>query len=506
MIRKHRIKNFLIISTLIVINYRCNKDNLSINPTDQYSVETFWKTEEHATAGLSGCYQVLRSVYSGGWVFETDMITPNGWGYNENGGTGPLARGVHTTTDGTIAGRWNVNYEGVGRTNTFLDRIGNVTMDESLKNRMSGEAKFLRALYYFNLQELFGGVPLILETPDASKHSNLPRDTKEKVVEQIVKDLDEAINVLPKSYSANNIGRATKGAALALKARLLLYQGKWPEAAKTAKEIIDLNVYTLFPNYRELFMLQNEHNSEVIFNVEFLAPRFLNGFDQSIYTLNTPAPLKDLVDAYLMKDGKSITSSSLYNPAQPYENRDPRLHQTIAVIGYKFNGKITQLSNVVNTGFGLKKYTSFSDETNNPTVAPSTDLNPILMRYAEVLLTYAEAQNEANGPDASVYDAVNAVRARPSINMHVVEVGLTKDEMRSVIRNERRVELAFEGLYYSDIRRWKTAEIVNNGPIYNYEGKAITNRTFNKERDYLWPIPFVQIQENPQLEQNPNYH
>lgn len=494
-----------LIILLLVASNGCNEDNLNIDPADQYSVETFWKTEEHARAGLSGCYQVLRAVYGGGWVYETDMVTPNAWGYNENGGIGPLARGVHTTTDGTIAGRWDVNYRGVGRTNTFLDRIDRITMDESLRIRMTGEAKFLRALYYFNLQEFFGGVPLILETPDAAKHSNLPRDTKEKVIEHILKDLDEASAVLPVAYPVSDAGRVTRGAALALKARLLLYEKNWAAAAEAAQAVMDLNTYALFPNYRELFMLQNEHNSEVIFNVEFLAPRFLNNFDQPIYILNTPAPLKDLVDAYLMRDGKTIATSPMYDPAQPYENRDPRLHQTIAVIGYMFNGKITQLADVVNTGFGLKKYTSFKDDINTPVVAPSTDLNPIVMRYAEVLLNYAEAKNELSGPDASVYDALNAVRARPGVQMPQVEAGLTQDEMRDVIRNERRVELAFEGLYYSDIRRWRTAEIVNNGPIHNYEGKVITNRTFDKDRDYLWPIPFVQIQENPQLEQNPNY-
>ncbi len=498
-------KIFFFIAVFLIMNGGCNEDKLNINPTDQYSIETFWKTEAHAQAGLSGCYAVLRSVYGGGWIYETDMVTPNAWKYNENGGLGPLSNGTQTTTDGTISGRWNVNYQGIGRTNTFLDKIDGIKMDQSLKSRMIGEAKFLRALFYFNLEDVFGGVPLILKTPDAATQSNLPRDTKEKVVEQILKDLDEASAVLPVTYPVSDAGRATKGAALALKARLLLYNEKWEDAAKTAKEVIDLKVYSLFPNYRELFMVQYEHNSEVIFNVEFLAPRFTNNFDQPTYILNTPAPLKDMVDAYLMEDGQTIANSPLYYPGKPYENRDPRLHQTIAVIGYKFNGKITQLSNVVNTGFGLKKYTSFKDDINT-TVAPSTDLNPILIRYAEVLLTYAEAQNELSGPDVSVYAAMNAVRARPSVLMPQVEAGLTKDKMRAVIRNERRVELAFEGLYYSDIRRWRTIEIVNNGPIYNYKGKVITNRTFNKERDYLWPIPFVQIQENPQLEQNPNYH
>lgn len=498
-------KKLGLLTLLFVIASGC-EDSLNIDPADQYSVETFWKTEEHASAGLSGCYETLRTFYGGSWVYETDLITPNGWGYNENGGVGPLARGVHTTTDGLIASKWNQAYQGIGRANTFLDQIGAIPMDENLKSRMTGEAKFLRALFYFNLVNYFGGVPLILETPDAEKHSDLPRTDRSAVIAQILKDLDEASAALPPTYAAKDIGRVTVGAAWALKARLLLYEGEWASAAAAAQQVIDLGVYTLFPNYRELFKVQNEHNAEVIFNVEFLAPRFNNNFDQPIYILNTPAPLKDLVDAYLMNDGLPIDQSLQYDASQPYENRDPRLHQTIAVIGYKHNGKVVQLSDVVNTGFGMKKWTSFSDDVNTATIPPSTDLNPILIRYAEVLLTYAEARNEESGPDDSVYDAINAVRARPSVNMPPVASGLTQNEMREVIRRERRIELAFEGLYYSDIRRWKTAEVVNNGAIYNYEGNAITNRTFNKDRDYLWPIPFVQIQENPALKQNPFYN
>lgn len=499
-------KSKILLLSFGMIIISCSENNLDINPADQYSIETFWVTQEHANAGLTGTYQVLNNLYGGSWIFETDMVTPNSWGYNENGSVGPLARGVQLTTDPTILGRWKVCYSGIGRANTFLDKVNKVTMDANLKLRMIGEAKFLRGMYYFHLIDYFGDVPLILETPDAQLHSNLPRNTKASVVNQIILDLDDAIKVLPVSYASSDKGRATKGAALSLKARLLLYEKKWAAAAEAATAVMNLKVYTLFPNYREIFRIQNENNSEVIFNVEFLAPRFTNNFDQAIFILNTPAPTKDLVDSYLMADGKSIKNSPLYNPSKPYENRDPRLHQTIAVIGYKFNGKVIQLPDVINTGFGLKKYTSFSDDVNTAIIPPSTELNPIIIRYAEILLTYAEAQNESVGPDASVYSAINQIRSRPSVKMPELEAGLSKEQMREIIRQERRIELAFEGLYYSDIRRWQTAEIVNNGPIFNYMGKTITNRTFNKNRDYLWPIPFTEIQENPKLIQNPGYN
>jgi len=490
---------------LFIVVCGCNKEFLNVDPSDQYSVETFWKTEEHAKAGLTGCYRALMP-FGGAWVFETDMITPNAWKYNENGGVGPISISQHTSTTPVIENRWNTGYVGIGRTNTFLDKIADVPIADDLKERMIGEAKVLRAFYYSEMVNLYGGVPLILETPDAAKHADLPRNKKEEVVAQILKDLDEAAAVLPKSYDGKDAGRVTKGTALALKARMLLYNEKWEDAAKAAKEVMDLHVYSLFPNYRELFMLANEHNSEVIFNVESLAPKFVSNMDEPIYVLNTPAPLKDMVDAYLMNDGKPISSSPLYDPDHPYDNRDPRLHQTIVVIGYKFNGKIVTHANVVNTGFGIKKYTSFSDEINTTPVPTTSELNAILIRYAEVLLTYAEARNEATGPDESVYAALNEIRSRASVNMPDVEVDLTKEELRAVIRNERRIELAFEGLYYSDIKRWKTAEVVNNGPILNYEGNVITNRTFNKDRDYLWPVPYVEIQKNPKLEQNPNWN
>lgn len=499
-------KNILATSVGFLVLFSSCDSMLDVNPSDKYSVDTFWKTEEHAYAGLTGCYNAL-IPYGRIFFMECEMVTPNAIAYNEANGTDNIARGVHTTTTPLVSNLWKTAYTGIGRTNTFLDKVGTVQMKDELKNRMIGEVKFLRAFYYQSLADKFGGVPLILETPNAAAHESLPRNTKQEVIDQILLDLTEAATLLPDSYSGSDLGRVTKGAALALKARVLLYQSRWSEAAATAKEVIDMNQYTLFNDYRHFFSASNKHNSEVILNVEGKSPEYLSDLDHNSYTLNRPAPTKDLVDSYLMTDGKSISESPLYDPVNPYENRDPRLLYSIRCIGYMYNGKITQPGDVVTTGFGNKKYTIYEDETARPLVGlGQSDFNTILIRYAEVLLIYAEAQNEAVGPDQSVYDAINTVRTRPSVEMPKIETGLSKDKMRETIRLERRIELAMEaGLYYSDILRWKTAEKVNNADVKNSDGVIISKRSFNAERDYLWPVPNNQIVLNPNLTQNPNW-
>jgi len=476
---------------------------LDVDPSDKYSADTFWKTEEQASAGLSGCYRVLHP-WRGNYTFEFDMITSNAMPYNETNGTQAIGKGEHMSTTGLIVNLWNECYKGVGRTNTLLDNIENVEMDESLKNRMAGEGKFLRAFFYSYLVNHYGGVPLILETPNADKHADLPRDTKEAVLNQILKDLTEAAEVLPLSYSGTNLGRATKGAALALKARMLLFNEKWSEAAATAKQVMELGEYALFNDYRNMFKEENKHHVEVIFNIESSLPDFQTGYDATIFRLNRPAPLKELVDKYQMTDGKSINESPLFDKEKPYENRDPRLHYSITCIGYPYNGKLITSSDVMTTGFGQKKYTTYSDDETIPLVERSA-FNYILIRYAEVLLSYAEAQNEAAGPDDSVYNAINQVRKRPGVDMPEIPRGLTKEQMREAIRLERRVELAMEGLYYYDVLRWKTIEQENNGAVHNSGGVEVVIRKFNPARDYLWPIPHNQTVQNPNLAQNPNW-
>ncbi|MDR1918620.1 MAG: RagB/SusD family nutrient uptake outer membrane protein [Tannerellaceae bacterium] len=495
-----QIINKYLIAFLFLLSLSC-ESLLDVDPSTKYSTNTFWKTEEHAKAGLSGCYNALlpwRNVH----FYEFDMITSNAMPYNEANGTQAIGKGEHLSITPLIATLWSNCYIGIGRANTFLDNIQNVTMEDELRQRMRGEALFLRAFFYFNLADKFGGVPLITEAPNADKQATLPRDSKEAVVEQILQDLTEAAPLLPDSYSGADLGRVTQGAALSLKARVLLYNEKWAEAAEAAKAVMDSKVFSLFNDYRHFFSEANKHNSEVVFNVESSLPDFQTGHDQDIFRLNRPAPLKELVDLYQMTDGKSIRESSLYDPEKPYENRDPRLHYSITVIGYPYNGKLITKEDVMTTGFGMKKYTTYEDDQTIPLVERSA-FNIILIRYAEVLLTYAEARNEAAGPDDSVYDAINEVRRR--VDMPDIPAGLTQAQMREAIRLERRIELALEGIYYSDILRWKTAEIENNGAMHDADDIEIVIRHFQPDKDYLWPIPYDQTVLNPNLVQNPNW-
>lgn len=492
---KHISIGFILAGVFLV---SCSKSFLDTSPTDFYTEENFWTTAGNVQSAINGCYGTLLEFNN--YKLYLDNITPNS--YNQSGQT-QLATGVQDPGNvDWFYTVWNTQYEGIGRVNDLLAHIGGVDMDSTAKSTIRGQALFLRGLYYEELVSLYGGVPLILDAPDLAKQAKLPRDSKEKVVSQILSDLDSAALLLPVSYSGSDKGRATKGAALSLKTRVLLYEGDWADAALTAQQVMKLG-YSLFPNYRQLFMEANEDNAEVIFDIQYSSPSYVHSLNLNIDLQLNIAPLPDLVNSYLMKDGKPASSSGQYSPAKPYENRDPRLMQTIVIPGYEFKGIIASDKRYYSTGFGFKKYTTYEDSTVYSTDLTNSALNIILIRYADVLLMYAEAKNEVSGPDPSIYDALNQIRRRAG--MPDITPGLSQIELRAVIRQERRIELAGEGLYYNDIRRWHTAETVMNGPVYNSKGAVIQQRSFNKDRDYLWPIATQTLEQNPNLVQNPNY-
>jgi hypothetical protein len=484
--------------------YSCDESFLDTQSTDTYNEANFWESENNAIAAINACYASLKAnaLYNNAInSMGMDNYTPNA---TMHGGNIIMVLGTRNNSNVDLfRDRWNADYGGIGRVNNLLGKIEAVPMDEPLKERTKAEAYFLRALFYHDLVMLYGGVPLITDPPSLEEHKDLPRDTKDAVIAQILIDLDNAASVLPESYGSSDIGRATKGAALGLKARVLLYEERWQEAAQTAKQVMDMGIYELFSDYRGLFLAENDVNDEVIFDVQFLHPDFSTSYDVILELQINSAPIPNLVNSYLMTDGLSMDESPLYDPAKPYDNRDPRLHQTVVVPGYLFRGDTVSETKYFSSGFGWKKYTSYKDDLVEPDYQYNSEMNFKILRYADILLMYAEAQNEAAGSDASVYAALNEIRQRAG--MPDIQAGLSKDAMREVIRHERRIELAGEGLYYNDIRRWGIAEDVMNTTVYNRNGEVFMERVFVAPRDYLWPIHQETKEQNPALEQNPGY-
>lgn len=521
-------KTFIILIASGLAMTGCNTNLLNTTPDDSYVETNFWTTPQAATAALTGAYQKLKTdgVYGGTAtpLFE-ETATPNAYCYDNTESWNSIAEGLQSAaTTKIIPTRWADCYGGIGRVNTFLANVDRVSaLDPDLKTRMKGEAHFLRAMYYFILENYWGDVPLITAPPDPKTQDSLPRTPRAEVVAQIMKDLDSAAMVLPLKYSSSDVGRATKGAALALKARVLLYEAspllnpsgdknKWKAAADAANAVISMAKdagYGLFPDYRGLFLPQNENNKEVIFDVQFIYPLEGNSFDLIDRQYNSNAPLLGLAEAYEMQaTGLPITNPlSGYDPNNPYKGRDPRLYATIVYPGDTYMGSVVDNKRFAITGYGMEKYSIY---TAAKPAAGTADLkagqsytNYIVLRYADILLMYAEAENEYAGPDPSVFSAVNAVRERAG--MPDLPVTLSQDGMRDAIRHERRVEFAGEGYYYNDIRRWKTAEVVMNATIYKYDHTKIETRQFDPSRDYYWPIPQAQLDLNPKLKQNPNY-
>jgi hypothetical protein len=481
-------------------------DYLDVNPTDRFTEATFWKTEEHANAGLTAAYSALLTVYGSNIPATFDAITPNFYSYDNQSGAGNIARGIQDAANtGMINTRWGAAYQGIGRANSVISRVPDIAMDEARKKLVIAEAQFLRAFFYFSLWSVYGGVPLITDPP-VKEQGELPRNSADEIETQMLADLDAAAAVLPATIAAANKGHVGKATALALKARILLYGSKWAAAAEASKAVMDLKSNALFADYRGLFMQENEGNTEVILDVQYKQPEFTHSNDIQFDQFNSFAPTQNLLDDYDLVDGKSIKDSPLYDPAKPFENRDPRLKNTVIYIGSQFKGKTVIATTYPQTGYGLKKGTTYRDTEPSPAgkVDNISDLNVILIRYAEVLLTYAEAQNEAVGPDASVYVAVNQVRKRAG--MPDFPAGLSQAAMRERLRHERRIEFVGEGFYYFDIKRWKTGNVDLNIDVTNYLGKIVDNRSFNPERDYLWPVPTTALQTNPNLTQNPNYN
>ncbi|KAA5548843.1 RagB/SusD family nutrient uptake outer membrane protein [Adhaeribacter rhizoryzae] len=535
-------------------------DYLEKYPLEGPSDASFFTNESELLLAINACYSSLAVHPSDNLPLPMllDNAADISWDRN-NSDLQQIGKGSHASNNGFVRNVWQQAYTDIGRCNFLLDNIDKVKdkTTPQLYARTKAEARFLRAFNYSHLVELFGGIPLVTKTLKLEEAS-LPKSSKEEVVNFILTELEEAAADLPVSYDAQNNGRATKGAALAIKSRTALYNGKWEVAAKAAKDVMDLNYHKLHPNFGQLFTYAGQNSTEIIFAYQYLRGIRTHTVPQCFFSRmgrgnSNKVPGQVLIDAYECTDGLTIDKSPLYNPLNPFVNRDPRLGYTVALPGSTFLNikfetnkdslKTTDFSTTparrvdnveathafaTFTGYCWRKYTDIIDQAD----VVNSELNIIAARYAEVLLNYAEAKIELGQLDPSVYDAINAVRQRPSVNMPAIEPGKTQAELRSVVRKERKYELANEGLRLYDIRRWKIADQVMNGTFYgripkgllatapaidangtpNYatvpnraDMRVVELRAFDAARDYLWPIPNIEVLTNTNLEQNPKY-
>ena len=522
------LKNSCLLIIAILFLQGCKKDLLETIPNDRISTEIFWKTDNDATLAANAVYTYMAESadHFMGWDDMSDIVFTNPTGPQE----ASIQQGQFNGLNSRISGDWTRLYAGIRAANSFLDHVDQIqTTNTALMSRLKGEVRALRAHFYTQLAFLWGDVPLVTNEISLEESETVSRTPVAKVWDFISTELTESAALLPLKQTEK--GRVTKGAALALKARAMLYAGRYQEAADAAKQVMDLNTYSLYPTYKTLFSYPAENNSEVILDVQYVADTYSNNIFQVLAPRSVNAnskwvPTKKIVDAYQMTNGKDITDpTSGYDPANPYKNRDPRLKYSVYVPGDSlpndkvFNslpnsttGDAVGSSFVVSpTGFNVKKYVN-KDDLAKPA---NCGINIILLRYAEVLLTYAEAKIELNQIDASVYDAINKVRQRSDVNMPAIATGKSQAELRDIVRKERMVEFAFEGLRFFDIRRWKIAEQVMPGKVYGLTYKDAAGNLQTVEvpgwtqiwdnKNYLWPIPQKEIELNSNLTQNPGW-
>jgi hypothetical protein len=553
-------------ATIYMSMNACKGDFLEIQPTDKIAEETVLTDSVVFEAYVINRYIGARlqdkegdgTDPGFGRGFEYSMwssITDESI-YNNDDNTWLIQRGLLAPENVGMAGTiWPRSYRSIRECNVALNGLANINMSEERKTRLKGELQFIRAFRYHDLIRNYGGVVLMGDkalalTDNLQDESLFKRATLKESIDYTVAQLDEAAANLPADNSGNWApGRATKGAALALKARLLLYAasplyntGTWAAAATAAQAVIGLNKYSLFQGGYGNMFLSADHQ-EVIFarlytkNANHVHMEIANG-PNGYGGWGGNLPLQNLVDDYQMSNGKPITDpTSGYSTANPYVNRDPRFYATVLYNGASYRGSTVETFtpggkdskdgpdnwNTSKTGYYLKKFMNDAYPLQNPW--GNAGFQPwIYIRYAEVLLNYAEAANEAYGPDAvpagatySARAALNLVRARSSVNMPPIPAGTTQAQFREAVRYERRVELAFEEHRFYDVRRWKIAEVTENKPAlgititrsgnnFTYTSKiALDGRRF-ETKHYWLPIPRAEIlASSNRLTQNADY-
>lgn len=541
----------------------CNDSFLDRIPHDALTDANYWQTETH----LSSVANTFTSSLSGkDWLNKTEIMADSApWSVTTAWRT--IGGGYFTSDASQINSVWSAAYTGIGRTNYFLNNYQRATgVKEEIRERYAAEAYFYRAYNYWILTSLFGDVPLItselnVESPDVFRG----RDARKDVIDRITKDLEDHYKALPEYVAAgsSDFGRVSQCAALALLSRIYLYNGRYEDAVSACERAMSSTYYKLYNtghpdvDYVNLFNYtgrasRNPANKETliafVYNYDLgESSRTSHNLSRECWVPNDYArftPTASMIECYLTKDGKIWDPNSATSYEDVFKDRDPRMTQSILAPGTKWEGgESGDMLSTDKTVFTYPKFDNSKDGCMSYTgyymrkyVEPSTvkdvghdDNDIVLIRYAEVLLNYAEAKEQLGTLTQSDIDkTINLLRDRVGmVHLKLSEIPAGSD-IRTEIRRERRVELFFEGHRYFDIIRWKQGEILGEdllgvrkdyldparlkeGIIGNLKWKTVngkeylvleSGRTFNPEKNYLLPVPFTQMQLNPQLAPN----
>lgn len=544
------------------------EDWLEIEPKDRFSDATVWASEENADMFLNDIYNQFPHLNNETQCFDQ---------YSDNSYVGAEWMNARTTIytaalspTSWLCGPWDMwkwgrssnsdakgQYERIRSCNLFINKVSESSFSEDYKRERLAEARFLRVWFYHYLWMAYGGVPIVTEVLDNNVSSDIffPRATARETFEFMDRELSELIPDLPLTRNGADGGRATRPAALTLKGWIELFhaselrnpdgdRSRWEKAAATLKEVIDLGLFTLQPTILDLWTAETNGNPEVIYDFQMskqnggrreglFGPVFVNGIQSSWGNMQ---PTQELVDDYCMANGLPISDpASGYDPQHPYENREKRFYQSILYDGSMWQGEeiITRVgvgspneidtsssSDVTNTGYYTRKTLDESVNGADNLQMSNGMANYIFFRYADVLLMYAEALLESGDKEGAIH-YLDMVRTRgdnmPSIN-ETYKSGISVNQLRDVLRRDRRIELAFEDKRYWDIIRWKICDGENgvmNKPVggmmitdadgdgileYNYH--EVCPRTF-LPRMYYQPIPQYVLDKNPVIrEQN----
>lgn len=485
------IRNYSLVFVLMAgcIWASCTKDFIDLNSPSALPPGEYYKNEKQIKDALTGAYGALRTYYaSDPYTIVAELPSDNTQTVAENESiVGNMDKLAWTSNTSQFSVVWNNSYNVIASCNIILGQIDPIAFSSSeLKTRYIAETKFLRALMYFNLVRFFGDVPLVLKKVETEEEAySFQRAASGEVYDQIEKDLAEAAGGLPVSYTGTDIGRATRGAALSLLGKVYLEQKKWVDAETTLKQVIDSKVYSLLPVYSDVFDVTKNNNSEIVFAIQFTGGTNAEGSNYFIDFLPA-ATGTTVVSAGGSPGNRHLGTKDLFDAFEPGDKR-----KSVAIKSFTSGS---------NTYYYTLKFYENTARNEGSQDWP-------LIRYADVLLMYAEALNEEGKTGNALLPStqngpLNMIRARaglPEIN-----ATLSQTDARLVIEKERRVELCFEGHRLFDLRR--TGRMVDVMTAFKSKYNVSTMQVDQGSAyKLLYPIPFREVQLNPKLGQNVGY-